>query len=566
MNIADKARIIYQVIHWRLTWNKRDTSYVPPRANPEKFISALDAAALIEDGATVVSSGMAGNARCSIFFWGIKERFQAEQHPRNLTWISVGAQGSRGRAPGTMEEMDFPGLMTRFIGGHVETSKAQLKLADAGHLEIHTLPQGEMSLLLESQGEGVYELESTTGVGTFLDPRVGSGSPVTPTSTMQLVEARGDKLAYHLPKVEVALFSCPYADSEGNLYFKHASTITENVQTAKAAHHNGGLVMAAVCDIIPKNEAEISLEAKYVDKIVVNPRNEQTGSVSQRKYWPMLAVGGNVDTQRAVDMLKFANGILKITPLRGPVENALARLASSLFTQAAKRGDIINIGVGLPEEVCRLLYESGLYTDLKFTSETGVFGGLPTPGIFFGAAINPERIEPSSWMFKLYREKLSIAVLGYLQVDSEGNVNVSKRGPRMLDYVGPGGFPNIVEGAKTIIFTGKWMDGAKMSLSDGQLVIDQPGKCKFIEKVDQITFSGKEALKAGKQVYYVSNVGVFKLTEQGLLLIKVMPGVDIEKDIIAVSKATILLPEDGQVDVVERSIVTGENFKLSWPD
>jgi len=566
MNVFDKAKMLLHIARWVLTWNKRDIDYLPDNLPIEKFITARNAAKLIKDGASVGSCGMAGNARCSILFWGVKENFEETGHPKDLTWTTVGAQGGRGKAPGTIEEIGIPGIIRLYISGHTETEKAQLKLADQKHLELHTMPQGEQAFLWRAMGEGKESIQSTTGVGTFLDPRVGNGTAVSPNAKHNFVEAKGEMLEYRLPKLDIAMFNAPYADIEGNIYFKHASCITENVDCAAAARANGGKVIAAVSSIIEKNEAEISMPAEAVDFIVVNPRNEQTGSIPQIKYWPMFTAGGNVDMADAVAKLKFANNTLKITPTRGPVENALARLASLLFTEEADRGNIINIGVGMPEEVGRLLYESGLYKDLTFTSETGVYGGLPTPGVFFGAAINPKEINNSSWMFDIYKKKLNIACLGSLQTDSEGNVNVSKRGERMLDYVGPGGFPNIVDGAKTIIFVGSWMAHAKMSIKDGKLSIDKAGKPKFVEKVDQITFSGKQGLKMGKQVFYVTNVGIFKLTERGLELQQVMPGIDIQKDIIDGCPAKIVLPEDGKVSTVPDFIVTGENFKLHWDD
>jgi propionate CoA-transferase len=360
------------------------------------------------------------------------------------------------------------------------------------------------------------------------------------------------------------LFNAPYADAEGNIYFAHAATITENVQGAQAARANGGQVLATVSAIVPKDEARIGLPAAMVDAIVVHPYNEQTGSVQQRRFWPMFTVGGNVDPREAVAVLKFLNHTLKITPRRGPVENALARLAAARFVQAVPQGAIVNIGVGFPEEVVRLVFEHGLDCDLTFTTETGVYGGLPAPGIFFGAAINPERMEPSSWMFELYRERLGAAVLGFLQVDSAGNVNVSKRGPRMLDYVGPGGFPDIADSARVLIFVGTWMANATFAIEEGRLRITQPGTPKFVERVDEVTLSGREAVRLGKEVYYVTNVGCFRLTEQGLLLIETVPGIDVERDIQAASRARIVLP-DGPVPLAPPAVLTGDGFALQWP-
>ena len=175
MALFEYIRLLWHIIRWRLSWSKKDLDYKPKHPSSKKFISAREAARLIPDGATVFSNGLAGNARCSVFFWAIREVFQKTGHPRNLTWVNVGAQGGRGKVPGTIEEIGLPGLMERYVAGHLETCKAQLHLAENGQLELHTLPQGVMSLLLEAQAKGETHRRSDVGLGTFLDPRVGAG-------------------------------------------------------------------------------------------------------------------------------------------------------------------------------------------------------------------------------------------------------------------------------------------------------------------------------------------------------------------------------------------------------
>jgi len=278
----------------------------------------------------------------------------------------------------------------------------------------------------------------------------------------------------------------------------------------------------------------------------------------------MFTEGANEDVQDAVDKLKFANNILKITPVRGPVENAMARMAANLFTKVAKPGSYVNVGVGLPEEVCRLVYEGGLSKEVSFVVETGVLGGLPSMGVFFGSSINPKKIMTSAQIFHLCYEKLDVTILGLLQADCIGNINVSKRGEGPVNYVGPGGLPDLAASAKTLIFIGTWMAHADMTIENGRLKIIKQGTPKFVPKVDEITFNGQVALNAGKNVYYCTNVGVFHLTKRGMELIEVMPGVDIEKDITNSCPMNYCLPESGKVPLVPYNIVTGEGFKLKW--
>jgi propionate CoA-transferase len=300
--------------------------------------------------------------------------------------------------------------------------------------------------------------------------------------------------------------------------------------------------------------------------VVINPRNEQSGSIPQRRYWPMFTAGAEVDEQAAIEKLRFINKTLGITPRRGPLEHALGRLGAKTFTEQVRPGATINVGVGLAEEVCNVLYESRAREQITFTTESGPYGGLPAPGIFFGAAVNPIRLESSAWMFHHYREHLDAAMLGFLQLDSAGNINLSKRGADMLDYVGPGGAPSIIESARTVLFIGKWMQGADVDISDGALRLLKPGKPKLVDAVDEVTFNGSVGLAAGKKVFYVTDLAVLELTEDGLTLRSVMPGIDIDRDLLANCEARIHVPQNPGPATVPSSVVTGEGFRLDWAE
>ena len=565
MKLTTKLRLLAHIAKWRLTWRRHDLDYVEPGVKNPKFVSARRAAEMIPDGACVISSGMAGNTRCSIFFWAIRERFERTGNPKGLTWITVGAQGSRGRVPGTVEELALPGLVSLYVGGHVETAKAMLRTIDAGRMDLQVLPQGQMVFALEGQGRGEGFVESDTAVGTFLDPRCGTGPVVVGNRHPPLIEPAGDgRLRFRLPKITAAVFTAPAADVEGNLYLCHAAMFTESRESAYAARKNGGVVLAAVAELVPKNEKEIFLPASMIDAVVVNPFNEQTGSVPQRDYWPMFTTAGDGDVTEGIEILRFANRVLGITPRRGAPEQSIARLAARVFTRVTRRGALVNIGVGLPEEVCRLIYESELYRDVTFSTETGVVGGLPAPGIFFGAAVNPGEMVSSAEVFHRYYDRLDTALFGALQVDAGGNVNVSKRGAGALNYVGPGGLPDIAAAAKSIVFVTTWMAHADIRIEGGRVRVRRPGPPKFIPRVDEVTFSGPQALAKGKTVYYATNVGLFRLTPRGMELCEVMPGIDVQRDILDAIKMRVLLPEDGGIPVVDASIVTGKGFRLSW--
>ncbi|MBK7561267.1 MAG: hypothetical protein IPI68_07010 [Chitinophagaceae bacterium] len=562
MTLAEKIKTIRHIIHWRLHWDKKDLDFHPGKNVSAKFITARQAASLIPDASTCISSGIAGNARCAVFFWAIRECFLKTGHPQNLTWINIAAQGGRGKVPGTVEEIGLPGLLSCYISGHLETVKAQLKMAEEGKLELHTLPQGVMSFLLEEMGKENPRdyYESTVGLHTFFDPRFGRGSAISAQAKNKLVHVSGDVLRYSMPKIDRALFNAPYADREGNIYFQNAATVSENVLSARAARTNGGLAIATVSDIIPKNEMRISMPAGDIDHIVVHPYNEQVGSVPQKKYWPMFTAGSTEDPIKALKKIKYINRFLKITPVRGETGHLLGRLGAFEFVKATGKGSLVNIGVGFPEEVASQLLQHNLQQDIIFTTEAGSYGGLPAAGIFFGASINPHHLESSTETFYRYRNDLDVAILGFLQVDSRGNVNASKRGTPITEYVGPGGSADIASGAKVILFVGTWMWDGKFAIRDHALKLIKKGRSKFVKQVDEVTFNGAEGLKSGKKIFYITNVGVFKLTEEGLMLTRVMPGLDIEKDIINGCEATIILPPGNKVPVVDASIFDNNKF------
>lgn len=564
--IIDFLSLAARFAAFKLTEKKYDIDYLPGTNQTDKFVSARQAAQMINDNDTVFSSGVAAHCRCSIFYWALRDRYIEQAKPKMLTWITSAGHGGRGKAPGTIEEIAIPGLMSEYICSHVESAKAQLMMADNGDLDIHTIPYGEISFLLEAQARGEKGFFSTTGIGTFLDPHFQGTTAVKKGSDKNYVRREGDLLHYQMPYIDVALLVAPYADEDGNIYFTDAACLTDHVEAANAAYASGGKVIVAVSAIIPKDHERISIPSEIVTAIIVNPWNEQTGGIRQKKHLPIFTAGGNEDIDLGIRRVRMINKITGITSKRGKMDEAITRTAAWLFTQKAKPGDLINMGVGIPEEVGRLLYEHSIHGLYKFSTEAGALGGIPASGVYFGAALNPEKLTSSAWMFRHYENNLSVAVFGFLQVNSQGDVNVSRRGSSVKDYVGPGGLINIAESAKTIIFVGHWMAGAKYSIKKGKLFIRKKGKPKLVDQLKETTFSANRAISKGKQVYYVTSVGIFRLTENGLELIYLMPGIDIEKDIINGSTASFIIPEGMKTPQIPEAVLTGRSFSLSPKD
>jgi len=562
MNLFTKIGIQVHTLHWWLTWNKHNSHYPSPVPENPKFMTAWQAVELIHDGAVVGTSGLGGNQRCSLMYWAMRERFLAEGRPKDLTIISVGGQGGRGKVPGTLEELAVDGLEKCLISGHLETFKGQLKLADAGKLELQCLPQGTLALLLKAQGEGRDSVINETGPGTFMDPRTGRGTPVVPPDGKQYVEVLEDgRFKYTLPPLDAAVFSAPAADRKGNIYATNCSVICESLEIVRAARRHGGKVIVNVGLLVEEGKDDIFLPAEDVDAVVYWPGTEQTATIKHRKHWDCFTLNSKTSEREGVARQKIINDFLGITPRRKPADAVLARLATHLFVDLARKGDHVDIGVGLPEEVSRLLHESGVMDELVMINESGVFGGIAAPGIFFGAAINPKEIVSSAEAFERVYQRLDWAILGALQIDEKGNVNVSKRGEGAINYVGPGGFIDLVVNAKKLLFCSTWGDGARFDLENGTVKVTERGRPKFVPQVDEITFNGQEALRHGKTILYVTHVGAFRLTERGMELLYVMPGIDVQRDILNVCPMRIVLPENGAPEVVPEAVVTGRGFR-----
>ncbi|MGH7788641.1 MAG: malonate decarboxylase subunit alpha [Candidatus Binatia bacterium] len=554
MKLWEQARTVAQLARSGLSWVRHDTGCPSPVPDNPKFMSARDAVQLIRDGDVVATSGLGGNQRASILYWAIREAFEASGHPADLTLISLGGQGGRGRAPGTLEELGQRGLCTRLIAGHFETYRAMLELAAKGHCALDCIPQGTLALLIDGHGHGRRARLSDTGVGTFIDPRVGPGSTVAGPARTPLVTVSGKRLRYRVPAIDVALFNVPAADCHGNLYATHCAMLGETCEIARAAKRNGGRVIANVGMIVEPGSDRVLLPADMVDAVVYYPDTEQTGGVFHRDHWPELTTGSRATIAEGLERVQFVNRLAGVTAQRTPADEAVARLAAAALLANVRKGGYVNIGVGMPEEVSRVVFEAGRLGDVTFLVESGVLGGVPAPGLYFGAAICPQEIRSSAEIFALCEARLDAACLGVLQADSQGNVNVSQRGADVRQFVGPGGFIDLTAAARTIVFVSAWAVHGQYAVDQGTLRIVERGRPKFVERVDQVTFNGRRALAARKRVFYATHVGLFRLTARGMELARVMPGIDVRRDILDATPMRIVLPRSGRVPVVPASI------------
>ncbi|MBV6494570.1 MAG: Caffeate CoA-transferase [Turneriella sp.] len=541
-----------------------DINFIPERKGlkevlQNKIISAKSAAKMIKPRSVVISCGFGSMARPSVFFRALKSIAAQRNPPLRLTWITVSAAGARGRAEGSLEDLAHPHLIDCYITGHVETVKAFVPLVETGKMEWHTLPQGVITQILENQKRKIDFVETVSGLGTFLEDLACGDKNA-------FVSKVADKLRYRLPFVDTALIVAAKADAEGNLSMKDAATLTEMADAARAAKANGGIVIAIVGKIVDSFEEEKFLLANEVDYIIVDPYAEQIAGIPLNNAWtlfrPQSPSENSYKVKEAYEAMRLVNKVASITSNRNEAGEIIARLAAKTLAENASAQALVNIGVGLPEEVAGIFCEQDIYTSVVFSVEGGALGGVPAPGVFFGTSIYPTGLESSTATFARYRKNLDAAILGFLQIDAEGSVNVSRRGDKnsAASAIGPGGFIDICEAAKLIIFVGLSRVRGKIKINNGRVKILPNGKMKLVPKLDEKTFDGKRALALGKKVFYITDFGLLRLTESGLLLEQVFEGVDVVHDIERVQLIPIQVAKN--LKLVEKSVVTGGGFKI----
>jgi propionate CoA-transferase len=483
-----------------------------------KIISAEDAIALIQDGDTLASSGYGGNGTPDQLFITLEQRFLAEGAPRDLTLVYAGGQGD-GKMRG-LNHLGHEGLLKRVIGGHYGLIPAIEKLAVENRLEAYNFPEGVITHLYRDIAAGKPGTLSRVGLGTFVDPRL-EGGRVNEAATeplVELVEFDGrETLFFRAFPIDVAFIRGTTADPDGNVTMEKESLRLENLALALAARNSGGIVICQVERVAESGSLDarrVRVPGIAVDAVVVaEPANHaQTyGTV----YNPALS------------------GELR-SPLR-----SIARLPLDEKKVIARRAalellpnSVVNLGVGLPDAIGVVANEERISDLITLTVDPGVIGGVPLGGLDFGAAINFSASIDHPYQFDFIDGGgLDVACLGFAECDGEGNINASRFGKRIS---GCGGFINIAQNSKKVVFVGTFSAGGlDVAVHDDGLTIRQEGRFpKFVERVGQITFSGRQAVEADKEVYYVTERCVFRLGAEGMQLIEVAPGVDVERDVL----------------------------------
>lgn len=499
-------------------------------------LTADEAAALVHDDATITVSSSSGLGCPDAVLAGLGRRFARTGSPARLTSIHPIAAGDMFGIKG-IDHLAQEGQLRRVFAGSFPSGGSKLdpplirQLMAADAIEAHNIPSGVLFQMHRAASTGQPGVFTPVGLGTYADPR-REGAKMTPRTPdfVEVAQVRGTEYLFYPALVpDVAIIRATTADPHGNLSYEHEGGTLGALDQAYAAHNNGGLVIAQV-----KQVSETALPTRsvhvpgiLVDAIVVDPDQMQTTGTP---YDPALA-GQEKRSLELIDPVEFS------------LEKVIARRAAAEL----KIDQTVNLGFGISAAVPRILLEEGHASDVTWVIEQGSVGGFPLTGMAFGCSWNQQAIVQSADQFTLLQGGgFDVAMLSFLEVSAAGDVNVSHLPARPHVTAGVGGFTDIITKAPTVVYSGYFTAGRKdIRITDGALEIVEDGPiAKFVPEVAQVSFSGDVARRRDQRILYVTERCVIELRPQGLTVIEIAPGVDLQRDVLDKAAVPLQVADD----------------------
>lgn len=497
-----------------------------------RVLSAAEAVMMVKDGDTVSTGGFVSCACPETLSKALEKRFVETGSPRDLTLFYAAGQGYRLMPGSGGDHFAHEGMVKRVVGGHWDRAPGLGKLALENKIEAYNLPQGVITHMYRDIA--AHNLGTITHVGlyTFADPRNGGGklNEVTKEDLVKLIEIEGqERLLYKTFPIDVVFLRASYCDERGNCTVHREVGPLDVTAMAQACKNSGGKVIVQVERMVAAGALDpklVKIPGIYVDAVVIGEPEDSTQCIS-------MEYDGSACGEFTIPL-----DAIPAIPLNQ--RKVVARRAAMELPDDA----IVNLGTGMPEQIANVCAEEGISDKMTLTVEAGPIGGVPLSGPQFGASANAEAILEHNVQFDFYQGGgLDIAFLGLAETAPNGDLNVSKFGTRLA---GAGGFVDITQNAKKVCYCGTFTaKGLKVEVADGQLKILQEGeKKKFVREVEHITFSGTYANKVGQPVLYITERAVFQLRPEGVTLIEIAPGVDLQKDILDQMEFTPVIADD----------------------
>ncbi len=486
----------------------------------DKLMTPEEAVALVKDGDTLAISSFLSYGLAESLCKALGKRYAKTGAPKDLTiFFSSPAGISDGSG---CEHFAQKNMVKRVVAGHWNLHPTFAKMALENEFEAYNLPQGVLSRMtreLAAHGPGVI---THVGLRSFVDPRMGGGrlNKRTTENLVSVVEIDGKEWLHYKPvPLDVVFLRGTVADERNNISMESEGASLDACAVAQAVHNNGGKVIVQVARVAAAGSLDpwkVKLPGVLVDALVLAAEPADHAQCRAAEYDGSICGEGRVSSEAPA-----------------PVKMGVRKIIARRSAMELENGISVNLGIGIPGFLAKVAREEGFTDAMTLSVESGATGGTPRGGLAFGAAINVDAILDQASQFDFYDGGgLDQAYLGLAQADEAGNVNVSMFGGRLA---GCGGFIDIAQNTQKLAFCSTFTTGGlKITTGDGQLRIVEEGENRiFVKQVEQVTFSARYAVETGQMVLFITERAVFRLTKEGLELMEIAPGVDLQKDVLA---------------------------------